>query len=274
VNLQLASGKFYGKTLKHQQVGGFSLSETRYAPRSALPYHSHESQYFGFVLSGTYTENYEQKVRSCRPSSIVYHPAGESHAQYFDNTPVQLFRIEVNQARLGNLSSTNLSLECPDSRRGLAIGLAHRLYQEFCESDAVSHLAIEGLALELIVATARHSHRSGNISREPVGWLRKAHDLIESCFLESLTLGDIAQTVGVHPVTLAREFRRYYDCTVGDMVRRARISFACRQLLKPEESLTSIAIAAGFYDQSHFAKTFKRQIGMTPAEYRLNFGSH
>jgi AraC family transcriptional regulator len=138
----------------------------------------------------------------------------------------------------------------------------------------VSYLAIEGLVLELIAAIARESQSYKNILHGPAGWLKQAHELIKSRFLESLTLGDIAHSVGVHQVTLAREFRRYYDCTVGDMVRRERISFACRQLLKPEESLTNIAIAAGFYDQSHFAKTFKRLIGMTPAQYRVNFGPH
>lgn len=271
MNLQLAPGNFYGKTLKQYRAGGFSLSETRYLPGSILPRHSHESHYFCLVLHGTYTESYGRKVRSCQPSTIVYHPAGELHAQYFDNTAVQLFRIEVNQLRLRDLSRADLSLECPDSRRGLAIGLAHRLYQEFCEPDAVSHLAIEGLALELIAAIARHSHRSGNISREPAEWLRQAHELIKSRFFEHLTLGDIARTVEVHPVTLAREFRHHYNCTIGEMVRSERIGFACRELLKREETLTDIAISAGFYDQSHFAKAFKRLIGMTPGRYRATF---
>ena len=274
MNPQLALGKFYGETLKQHQVGGFSLSETRYTPGSTLPSHSHESHYFGLVLSGTYKENYEQKVRSCRPSMIVYHPAGESHAQYFDNTAVRLFRVELDQARLRGLSHTELKLECPGSRSGLAIGLAHKLYKEFCEPDAVSCLAIEGLVLELIVVVARQSSSFRNISREPAQWLRQAHELIKSRFLENLTLGDIAGTVGVHPVTLAREFRHHYHCTVGEMVRRERIGFACRNLLKPEKSLADIALAAGFYDQSHFAKNFKKLTGITPAQYRVTYRLH
>ena len=274
VNPRLAQGNFYGKTLKQHQVGGFNLSETRYLPGSILPRHSHESHYFCFVLSGTYKESYERKVRCCRPSMIVYHPAGELHAQYFDNTAVQLFRIEINQTRLRNLSPADLCLECPDFGRGLAIGLAHRLYQEFCEPDAVSHLAIEGLGLELIAAIARGGHRCGNTSRQPQHWLSQAREPIKSRFLERLTLGDIARTVGVHPVTLAREFRHHFGCTVGEMVRRERIAFACRELLKPQASLADIAMAAGFYDQSHFAKTFKKLIGMNPAEYRVSYRLH
>jgi len=154
------------------------------------------------------------------------------------------------------------------------IGLAHKLYQEFREPDAMSYLAIEGLALELIAELARDSHRRGKISRQPPHWLRQAHELIKSRFVEHLLLGDIAQTVGVHPVTLAREFRNYYDCTVGQMVRHERIGFACRELLKPRESLTEIALAAGFYDQSHFAKTFKTLTGITPAQYRVGYRLH
>jgi AraC family transcriptional regulator len=268
VNLKLAAGKFYGKMLKQHQVGGFSLSETSYIPGSTLPRHSHESHYICFVLRGTYKECYERKVRSCQPLMILYHPAGELHAQYFDNTAVNLFRVEVNPVRLRDASRADLCLDGRDFHTGLPVGLAHKLYQEFREPDAVSHLAIEGLALELITAIARASYHCRTRSRQPRKWLSQAHELIKARYLEHLTLGDIAGAVGVHPITLARVFRQYYGCTIGEMVRRARVDFACRELLKPDETLSGIAMTAGFYDQSHFAKTFKRLTGVTPAQYR------
>ena len=268
---QLAPGNFYGQTLRQHQAGGFSLSETRYLPGSELPRHSHESPYFCFVLSGSYQESYERKVRSCEPLMILYHPAGELHSQSFRVTPVDLFRVEVNSARLQYPSHPDLSMEGCDFRGGLPVGLASKLYREFQEPDAVSHLAIEGLGLELIASLARYSQRRLNVSRQPPRWLAQARELVKRRYLEHLTLSDIAGSVNVHPVTLAREFRRHYHCTVGEMVRRARIGFACRQLLKPEESIADVAVSAGFYDQSHFAKTFKKQTGLTPAQYRLNY---
>jgi AraC family transcriptional regulator len=273
VDPRLTQGNFYGEMLRQHDAGGFSLSQTRYRPSSTLPRHSHESHYVCFVLSGTYKESYERKVRSCEPSMILYHPAGELHAQSFDKTPVDLFRVEVNPARLRYASHSDLSMDGRDFRGGLPVGLAHKLYQEFREPDAVSHLAIEGLGLELIATIARDSRRHIS-SRQPQRWLSQAHELIKSRFLEHLTLGEIACTVGVHPITLAREFRRHYECTVGEIVRRERISFACRELLRPEESLADIAIAAGFCDQSHFAKTFKKLTGITPTEYRTSHRQH
>src|SRR5205823_3842255 len=47
-----------------------------------------------------------------------------------------------------------------------------------------------------------------------------------------------------------------------------RIAHSCRQLSQTEASLSEISLAAGFADQSHFGRTFKRLVGITPAEYR------
>jgi AraC family transcriptional regulator len=266
---KLPQGKFFGQTLKQHQAGGFSLSETRYLPGSKLPRHSHESHYFCFVLRGSYREVYEQKVRRCEPSMILYHPAGELHAQSFDKTAVHLFRVEVNPNRLHYESYPDVSMNSRDFRGGLPLGLANKLYQEFREPDGVSHLAIEGLGLELIAALARKSQPRVNTFHQPPRWLTDALEVLKSRCLEHLTLGEIAAAVGVHPVTLAREFRRYYHCTVSEMVRRERIEFACCELLKPDARPADVAIAAGFYDQSHFAKNFKRLLGITPTQYRV-----
>ena len=271
---RLPPGNFYGETLRQHQAGAFSLSETRYLLGSALPRHSHESHYFCFVLRGSYKESYDRKVRSCEPLMILYHPAGELHAQSFDQTAVDLFRIEVTPRRFRYPTHHDLFIEGRDFRGVAPVGIASKLYQEFQEPDAVSHLAIEGLGLELIAALARESKCRSKTSRKPARWLAQAHELVKSRYLEHLTLDDIAGAVGVHPVTLAREFRRHYDCTVGGLVRRERIEFACRELLKPEQSIAGVAVSAGFYDQSHFAKAFKRLTGMTPASYRSRIATH
>lgn len=268
---RLPSGNFYGETVRQYEAGGLCLSETLYLPGSTLPPHSHESDYFCFVLSGSYRERYEQRVRSCEPLTVLYHPAGELHSQFFDRTAVDLFRIEPSPARLRDRGDPCVTIDGRDFRGGLPLVLAHKLYHEFRRPDSVSHLAIEGLWLELIVALARHSQtRKGN-SRRPPRWLSSAHDLIDSRCLEHLTLGEISQAVGVHPVTLARAFREQYQCTIGQIVRRKRIDFACRELVKCDTPIAAIAIAAGFYDQSHFTRTFRALIGITPTEYRSSF---
>jgi AraC family transcriptional regulator len=83
-----------------------------------------------------------------------------------------------------------------------------------------------------------------------------------------LKLADIAEAVGVHPVHLAQTFHKSYRCTVGDYVRRLRIESTCRELATSEAPIVEIALAAGFCDQSHFTRTFKRLTGIAPSQYR------
>ncbi len=83
-----------------------------------------------------------------------------------------------------------------------------------------------------------------------------------------ISLGGLAREVGVHPVTLARAFRRTYGCSIGEYVRRLRIVGAARRLEASDQSLAEIAMAAGFADQSHFSNVFKRQTGLSPSAFR------
>ena len=73
---------------------------------------------------------------------------------------------------------------------------------------------------------------------------------------------------GVAPATLARSYRSAFRITVGERIRQLRIERAVRDLLESEEPLSSVALRAGFYDQSHFTNLFRRRFGVTPAQYR------
>ena len=99
-------------------------------------------------------------------------------------------------------------------------------------------------------------------------WLKRARQMVETRFLEPLSLADIASAVGVHLVHLSREFHRYNQCTVGELIRRRRVEHACHLLVHTDVSLAEIALSCCFSDQSHFSMMFKRHMGITPAKFR------
>lgn len=132
--------------------------------------------------------------------------------------------------------------------------------------DDVAPAAIEGLVLE-ILAEATRAGRRETAGKHP-RWLMQAKELIQASFSEPLSLSHLAAAVCVHPVHLAREFRRHYHCTVAEYVRQLRVARACAEISTSNRSLADIAIEAGFSDQAHFTHVCKRLTGRTPGQFR------
>ena len=270
--MRLSSGRFYGDVSKALSVAAFKLTETVYDAALDLPAHSHEAAYFCFVMAGRYSETYGGRSRSCRPSTLVFHPPGEIHSDYF-HTRARCFNIQIESRWLELTRRGSGVINAPaDFRDEQLSSLAVRLHREFREVDDFSALAIEGLTLEMLAETSRRAERK--LEPRPPRWLQKAREILDERFDENLTLLALSESIGVHPVHLAREFRRFYRCTAGEYARLRRVEFARHQLTSTDLPLCDIALAAGFFDQSHFARTFKRVTGLTPGEYRASFSSN
>lgn len=258
---------FAGQMLQIRELPDYSLAETIYPAQWKMPRHEHEHAYFSLVLQGGYEESFGRQERSCQPASLVFHPPGEDHAVVFHQERVRIFRVQVKAPFLARVRDCSPILDHPAAFDGGATSqLATRLYHESRACDAVAALAIEALVLEVLTAATRQ--QNSKVETRLPHWLARARDLLHEHCHDELTLSEVAATVGVHPVYLARVFRQQFHCSVGEYVRRLRIESACRQIMQSEASLVEIAHAVGFYDQSHFTRTFKRIIGITPAEFR------
>jgi AraC-like DNA-binding protein len=68
-----------------------------------------------------------------------------------------------------------------------------------------------------------------------------------------------------------RKFLRTFRLTPQKYLRRLRLQMASRVLVYTGQALADVAAACGFSDQSHFTRTFRRQFGLTPREYRERY---
>ncbi len=267
MSVQLAPGHLYGEDLRSYKTSSFALMERFYPPCFKTPKHSHKRALFCYVLQGNYTETYGRKTRECKSSTLLFHPPEELHEEHFHASGGHSFIIEIEPDWLGRLSQNYaVAVTSVDYAGGIMQLLAKRLYKEFMYPDEASALVIEGLMLEMIGEASRPCS-AGGTNRSPT-WLRQAKELLHQRFNEPLRLSEVARTVGVHPVHLAQTFHKSYRCTVGDYVRQLRIDYACHELSTTEKSIVDIALEAGFCDQSHFSRTFKRLTGMAPSLYR------
>ena len=120
--------------------------------------------------------------------------------------------------------------------------------------------------LELVAGLSRQ--RNMRLDQKRPRWLDRVMEILDAGFHDSLNLAGVAKAVDVHPVHIARMFRRHFGLTPGEYVRQLRIDFACRQLSQSDASLVEVALAAGFAHQAHFSRVFKTQTGLTPSEFR------
>lgn len=262
-----------GRVLSERDISGFYLIDGIYGAKTKVPNHSHEQAVFCIALKGACRESFAGRVRDYEALTVQFLPSYQSHSLDFSLGDTRAFSIDVSPCWLERAREYSLKLENSiHSHGGSLAALMLKLYGEFRRVDDASPIAIEGLMLELLAEVSRHQIKS--TEKHPPRWLDRAVDLLREQFPERLRISDVAANVGVHPVHLAREFRRFKQRTIGDFVRELRIEQACYELQNPETPLAGIAAAAGFSDQSHFCRTFKRVIGMTPTEYRSTLSSH
>lgn len=258
-----------GTVVGRSVVAGFTLTETAYAPSLRLPSHSHQSAYFCLVLQGSFTELHARGSRDCRPSTLIFHPPGERHSDYF-HTAARCFNLLMDVRWVERVRQYSPNIEsAAEFRGGILTQLAVKIYREFCQADALSQLIVEGLMLEILGEAARGATEPAG--RQRPRWLVRAREVLHDRFCDDLSLAEVAKTVGIHETHLSREFRRHYHCTMGEYVRRLRIDFACRELSASDAPIAEVAQAVGFFDQSHFGRTFKRLTGVSPASYRKTF---
>lgn len=259
---------FYGMTGESWGLTGITFTESSYPAGLAMARHDHCHPYCSFVLAGAYAETVGSVTRSVEPNHITFHPREEAHAVRFGTHPSRIFRVEFNADWLADLVGNRRMLHQPMHLRNEPFK-RHRvaLYREFSRQDRWSALAVEGIVLELIAELGRLLETQSSPCRQPL-WIQQIREQLEAEFLTPPSLAQLAQSVNVHPVTVAKTFRTIFHVTMSEFIRQRRIEFACGQLLQSQLSISQIALESGFYDQSHFTNAFKRVMGVTPAEYR------
>jgi AraC family transcriptional regulator len=265
----LPAGHFFGRKSNSCEISGFRLTESIYSQGLRLPQHSHELAKFCFVISGDYVETLGRHTHSRRPLTLTFHPPDTTHSEAH-NAIGHHFLLELDMRWLDYARDYSAILDTPvEISGGMPIRVATQLYNEFRHLDKISALSIQGLMFELLAETSRRSFND-TLKRLPQ-WLAQVTEILRERFQETVSLDELAESVGVHAVHLARAFRKFHNCTVGEYVRQLRIEFASRQLSSSDSSLAEIASLAGFADQSHFSRTFKRYTGMLPSQFRSTF---
>lgn len=90
-------------------------------------------------------------------------------------------------------------------------------------------------------------------------------------FKEKISLADAAQTIHMTPNALCKYFKKITRKTFMETVIEYRLNYAAGQLVQTDKPVSAICFDSGFGDVSHFNKTFKSKMALSPLQYRKNF---
>ncbi len=102
----------------------------------------------------------------------------------------------------------------------------------------------------------------------PHARLAAAVEVARARFAERLEVGDLARAADMSVAQLERSARRVLGLTPKQLIMRFRVEAGLRLLLTTDESISDVANACGYYDQSAFSRHFRRVVGSSPAAYR------
>jgi AraC-like DNA-binding protein len=121
--------------------------------------------------------------------------------------------------------------------------------------------------VDLIALVARlgsHATRGAVADRGPPVRIQRVRERIDDDPSAPLTLAGLAQEAGLSRYQLIRAFARELHMTPHAYLLQRRVALAQR-LIRRGHALADVAIAAGFYDQSHLNRCFLKHLGVTPA---------
>lgn len=98
--------------------------------------------------------------------------------------------------------------------------------------------------------------------------LRRATDFLQENCLRCVRLDELAKLTGLSQSHFCHAFKASTGMPPHQWQMQARIGRVKELLLQPQASLTIVAASAGFSDQAHLTRVFRRWTGTTPAAWR------
>jgi AraC family transcriptional regulator len=261
---KLQKGHYMGTNNRQTQVGGVIFSETHFKAGYSSGWHYHENPYITLVLEGGSTELRKKDQIDCRPGTVIMYDFDEPHRNidYKPNSrtlSVEFERTWLSQNDLNRTPFVSKGLIRDYEIKFLLLKIIHEEQQK----DPISAVSVEAL-VGLLLTTAIGE----KAERLTPPWVDKIRELLNDQWSEVPTLAYLSRQLDVHPVTISKYFPKYFNCTLGNYMRRIKVDKAVDMIRQTNHSNREIALQCGFSDASHFNRVFKMYTGSMPSEFR------
>jgi AraC-like DNA-binding protein len=231
--------------------------------------HWHETFSIGLISRGrcNYT-NRTRTVEACAGTVVLMNP-GDVHAcnpVHDEPWSYRMLYVDVpwlceTQSAAGFTPFATIATTHPELYHGLN-----------CLFDTLSDPQIEPLhkqsaAVSFVEMMQRRLGGGRSTRGQQAARLMRAADFIRQNCTRPVRLEEICAAASLSASHLIRAFKEVHGLTPHAYQLNCRIEF-CRSQLRAGHSLAEVALAAGFSDQAHFQRSFKKLVAATPGQYR------
>lgn len=261
---ELEKEKYLGNTKNiFNNMQGIAVVETEYQNKVFEGWHSHNNAHITLFLKGGTSEKRKNLSTDVGPGSLLFYHSDELHLNHNTLFPSKNINIEIEDQLLKELQITEAVIEKSVQNTTLTKFLILKIFRECIIADTFSSDTISMLFAQLSNA---HNHLE-RFEKGPL-WVKSLNELLNDCWNENPNLKDLAQVLNLNPITISKNFPRYFGCTLGEYMRRIKINRSLSLIQTSKINLTEIALECGFADQSHFIRTFKSQTGFLPKKFQ------
>jgi AraC family transcriptional regulator len=268
---ELNAGKYFGSEVKSRNIGGIWTSVAQYEetphikPANLNDWHFHQNPHFSFILEGGNIERRKTVSAESRPGQVRFYHAGEPHQNVNVLYPSKNFNVEINRDFLSRYDLDESAIESAVAAGFSSIKFTMlRIYKEAVSPSEACELAVHSLILGAVSKKADKAKKTFQLPR----WADKVVQILHDRWDENLSLKELSEASGVHPITISKHFPKYFSCTLGEYTRRVRVEKSLALIRQSDDSLTDIAYNCGFADQSHFTRVFKNLTGLQPSAFK------
>ena len=262
---KLITGSFLGKNTELISTDSLRITQVDYPENLTSDWHYHENAYFAFIQKGGSIERRKKENIQCHPGQLLFYNDQEAHKneKYKRSSKNICLELQNNWFRNNQIDKKWLEGAFYIGNKSVR-SLFIRILKESVLNDNCSQIAIEGLLLQIYAEMIRDKNNAPQLPT----WLQIVHTFINDNWNKKITVTALAKLADVHPITMSKEFPKFFNCTFGDYLRKLRLERSLNLLQKTSIPLDEIALDCAFYDSSHYINTFKSFYGMTPSVYR------
>lgn len=130
-----------------------------------------------------------------------------------------------------------------------------------------SYTSVERMK-NLITFITHYLKDIGDKTEEQGDRIEEVVDYIHQNIQRNITRKDLAEEVYLNPEYLSRLFKKEKGCTLSEFILHEKMSVAKSLLESTNFSISIIASKVGYSNFSHFAQCFKKELGISPSEFR------